>query len=82
MYLRCCLVSRIAGFFTEAKERTRQVLTESDVADRWVGLVREEITSETVVKAEELLKNLRSESPLWHRLRTELVAIREHVAQA
>jgi hypothetical protein len=53
------------------------VLTEQEVARSWARLFKAERTSETFVKAEVLLEELRPESPLRHRLSIELEELRE-----
>jgi hypothetical protein len=53
------------------------VLTEQEVARSWARLFKGERTSETFAKAEALLEELRAESPLRHRLSTELEELRE-----
>lgn len=56
-----------------------RLLTEQEVARSWARIVREEITDETIAKAEALLDELRPESPLRHRIESELDEIRERV---
>jgi len=52
------------------------LLTEQEVSRSWRKLITEaEFTSETVARAEALLDELRPESPLRHRLSSELVEI-------
>jgi len=53
------------------------VLTEQEVARSWARLFKGERTSETFAKAEALLEELRPESPLRHRLASELEELRE-----
>jgi hypothetical protein len=53
------------------------VLTEQEVARSWARLIKGEKTSETFAKADALLDELRPESPLRHRLATELEELRE-----
>jgi len=53
------------------------VLTEKEVARSWARLFQGEVTSETIGKAEMLLEALRPESPLYHRLNSELEELRE-----
>jgi hypothetical protein len=53
------------------------VLTEQEVTRSWAKLMKGEITSETFAKAETLLDELRPESPLRHRLASELDELRE-----
>jgi hypothetical protein len=55
------------------------LLTEQEVARSWARIIREEITDETIAKAEALLEELRPESPLRHRIESELDEIRERV---
>jgi hypothetical protein len=52
------------------------LLTEQEVSRSWRKLITEpEFNSDTVQRAEALLDELRPESPLRHRLGTELVEI-------
>jgi hypothetical protein len=54
------------------------LLTEQEVSRSWRKLfVKTEITSDTFVKAEGLLDELRAESPLRHRLSNELEELRQ-----
>ncbi len=54
------------------------LLTEHEVAKAWRQLFRtKEVKKETFRKAEELLENLRPESPLRHRLENELKELRK-----
>jgi hypothetical protein len=54
------------------------LLTEQEVARSWRSLFRlKGITEETFNQAERLLDELRPESPLRHRLNTELVELRD-----
>ena len=54
------------------------MLTEHEVAKAWQQLFRtNELKKETFRKAEELLENLRPESPLRHRLENELKELRK-----
>lgn len=53
------------------------MLTEKEVAHSWSQLLKGGITAETLGKAELLLDELRSESPLRHRLGLELDELRE-----
>ena len=57
------------------------MLTEQEVSRSWRQLFKGEVTSEAFVKAEALLDELRPESPLRHRLGTELDEIRERSLQ-
>jgi hypothetical protein len=52
------------------------VLTEQEVVRTWSRLFKGEVTSESIVKAETLLDELRPESPLRHRLGNELDELR------
>ena len=52
------------------------LLTEQEVARSWRQLFQGDVTGDTLVKAEDLLDELRPESPLRHRLSTELDEIR------
>jgi hypothetical protein len=62
--------------FGFTNEVTR-VLTEQEVSRSWATLFKGEITSESLAKAESLLEELRPESPLRHRLGSELDELRE-----
>lgn len=54
------------------------MLTEQEVSKAWRQLFRtRELKKETFRKAEELLENLRPESPLRHRLENELKELRK-----
>jgi hypothetical protein len=54
------------------------LLTEQEVSRSWQRLFTGgEVTKETFTKAEALLEELRTESPLYHRLTAELVEIRK-----
>ena len=56
------------------------MLTEQEVSRSWRSLLTSrELTSDVVAKAEILLAELRPESPLRHRLGTELEAIRKQI---
>ncbi len=57
--------------------RGQSVLTEHEVSRSWARLFKGEKTSETFAKAEALLEELRPESPLRHRLSSELEELRE-----
>ena len=52
------------------------MLTEQEVARSWRQLFQGDVTGDTLIKAEDLLDELRPESPLRHRLSTELDEIR------
>lgn len=52
------------------------MLTEQEVTRSWAKLFKGEVTSAAFAKAEALLDELRPESPLWHRLSSELEALR------
>ena len=52
------------------------LLTEQEVARSWRQLFQGDVTGDTLIKAEDLLDELRPESPLRHRLSTELDEIR------
>ncbi len=55
-----------------------RLLTEQEVARSWQRLFSSPpITAETLDKAEALLEELRPESPLFHRLNTELCEVRK-----
>jgi hypothetical protein len=54
------------------------LLTEQEVARSWRSVFRlKGATEEAFHQAERLLDELRPESPLWHRLHTELLELRE-----
>jgi hypothetical protein len=53
------------------------MLTEQEVSRIWGKLFKGEVTGESFGKAESLLDELRPESPLRHRLSTELEELRE-----
>jgi hypothetical protein len=53
------------------------VLTEQEVAQSWRRLFKSEVNRDSLAKAEALLDELRPESPLRHRLASELVELRE-----
>jgi hypothetical protein len=53
------------------------VLTEQEVTRSWGKLVKGELNGDTLAKAEALLDELRPESPLRHRLGSELDELRE-----
>jgi hypothetical protein len=56
-----------------AMENSHQMLTEHDVLTQWRQLFQDhEINDTTMAQAEELLENLRLESPLRNRLAKEL----------
>jgi hypothetical protein len=58
------------------------LLTEQEIARAWRSLFRTaECTDKTFAKAEELLDELRPESPLRHRLGTELDELRERAGR-
>ena len=58
------------------------MLTEQEVARSWRALFRsKDCTEETFVRAEKLLDELRSESPLRHRLDAELVELRQRTVK-
>lgn len=60
------------------------MLTENEIARNWRNLFQKnaaEISEETLAKAESLLENLRAESPLRHRLGTELEELRKRLTQ-
>ena len=59
------------------------MLTESEVSRSWSRLFKSEgVTDATLAKAETLLNELRPESPLRHRLSTELDELRETCAHS
>lgn len=66
----------IANFPSHRQEVAR-VLTEQEVARSWGRLFKGEKSSETFDKAEALLEELRPESPLRHRLSSELYELRQ-----
>ena len=54
------------------------MLTEKEVSRSWQALFKgREQTEEAFDKAEVLLDELRPESPLWHRLNSELQELRK-----
>jgi hypothetical protein len=58
------------------------LLTEQEISRAWRGLFRQvESTDEVITKAEQLLDELRPESPLRHRLGAELEELRERAGQ-
>ena len=57
------------------------MLTEQEVSKSWVKLFKGEKNSEAFLKAEALLDELRPESPLRHRLSSELDELRELATQ-
>jgi len=58
------------------------VLTEQEVSRSWRQLFKGDVTVEAFAKAELLLDELRPESPLRHRLGSELDELRERSLQA
>lgn len=58
------------------------MLTEQEVSRIWGKLFKGEVTGDSLGKAETLLDELRPESPLRHRLSTELEELREQNFQA
>ena len=58
------------------------MLTEQEVSRSWRSLFRTNgCTEETFARAEQLLEELRPESPLRHRLHTELTELRKRAAK-
>ncbi len=58
------------------------MLTEQEISRSWRSLFRgHECTDETLAKAEQLLDELRPESPLRHRLGAELDELRSRASQ-
>jgi hypothetical protein len=58
------------------------LLTEAEVQRTFNRMMKSDISPETLDKAEELLDELRAESPLRHRLMTELDELRKmHAAK-
>jgi len=58
------------------------LLTESEVQRTFIRLLKGGVSPETLDKAEVLLDELRAESPLRHRLQTELDELRKmHAAK-
>jgi hypothetical protein len=55
------------------------MLTEQEVSRSWSLMFKNEINDETLVKCEQLLDELRPESPLRHRLAKELKEIRKRL---
>ena len=61
--------------------RSTRLLTEQEVSRSWRNLFRgSQPNSETFVRAEALLEELRAESPLRHRLAAELEELRSKLA--
>ena len=59
-----------------------RLLTEQEISRSWRTLFKDgEITTDAVTKAEELLEELRPESPLRHRLVNELEELRKRCSQ-
>ncbi|MEX2114172.1 MAG: hypothetical protein WD845_13355 [Pirellulales bacterium] len=58
------------------------MLTEQEVTRSWARLIKGELNEQTFAKAEALLDELRPESPLRHRLGTELDELREQSLQS
>ena len=58
------------------------MLTEQEVSRSWRQLFKGEINNDAIAKAEALLDELRAESPLRHRLGSELDELREMALQA
>ena len=57
------------------------MLTEQEVSRSWARLFKGEVTGEDITKGEALLDELRPESPLRHRLGSELDELRESALQ-
>jgi hypothetical protein len=57
--------------------RNTKLLTESEVSRSWSRLFKNGLSSEAFENAEDLLNELRPESPLRHRLEGELGELRE-----
>jgi hypothetical protein len=58
------------------------LLTEQEISRAWRGLFRDaESTDAAIARAEQLLDELRPESPLRHRLGAELDELRERTSQ-
>jgi hypothetical protein len=58
------------------------LLTEQEISRTWRSLFRGTVcTDETLAKAEQLLDELRPESPLRHRLGLELDELRQRASQ-
>ena len=55
------------------------MLTEQEVSRSWMLLFKNEINDETFAKCEQLLDELRPESPLRHRLAQELKELRKRL---
>ncbi|NIP85245.1 MAG: hypothetical protein GTO03_06680 [Planctomycetales bacterium] len=59
------------------------MLTEQEVSRSWMKLFREqELNEQLFTRAEQLLDELRPESPLRHRLDSELDELRQRLASA
>jgi hypothetical protein len=56
------------------------LLTEQEVSRSWQRLFKQDLSVDACAKAEALLEELRPESPLRHRLATELEEIRQRVS--
>jgi hypothetical protein len=69
--------SSVRGLPNSLLYEVEHVLTEQEVSRSWNQLLRGELSAEVFDKAETLLDELRPESPLRHRLTTELEEIRE-----
>ena len=55
-----------------------EVLTEQEVSRSWRKLfTKTNVTADTILKAEALIEELRGESPLRHRLTSELEELRQ-----
>jgi len=78
-------VARCRGPFTHGRQHkgAAALLTESEVSRSWNKLFKPgSVTAETFQRAEALLDELRGESPLRHRLQTELTELqRIHLAK-
>ncbi len=57
------------------------MLTEQEVSRSWARLFKGGISGEDIIKGEALLDELRPESPLRHRLSSELDELREAALQ-
>ena len=71
-------MNRRKAHFSKRSRKGAILLTEQEVSRSWRKLfVKTEVTAETFIKAETLIDELRAESPLRHRLSTELEELRQ-----
>lgn len=75
--MRCGLQPlELGGGRIELRAKGICLLTEQEVAKSWRKLFQANVTEDTYVKAELLIEELRPESPLRHRLGSELNELR------